>query len=251
MKLEKIRIGVVGAQGKVGRAICAAAVAAPDLELVAEVSRNDSREALVATRTQVAVDFTHPDAVMRNLEFLIKHHIHAVVGTTGFDAARFEQVRGWLAKSPELGVLVAPNFAIGAVLCMRFARQAARFFDSVEVIELHHANKVDAPSGTAYHTAELISAARAQAGVVDAPDATTVALDGARGANVGGVRVHSVRLAGLVAHQEVLFGAQGETLTIRHDSTDRSSFVPGVLLGIRQVGRRPGLTIGLESLLDL
>lgn len=246
-----IRVGVLGAKGKVGGAICAAVQAADDLELVATVDQGDRIESFVETDTDVVVDFTHPDVVMGNLKFLVENGIHAVVGTTGFDDARLDTVRGWLASSPQTGVLIAPNFAIGAVLSMRFAEQAARFFDSVEVIELHHPHKADAPSGTAYRTAALIAQARGKAGVGVSPDATSTALDGARGADVDGVRVHSVRLAGLVAHQEVLLGTQGETLTIRHDSFDRSSFAPGVLLGVRQIGSRPGLTVGLDPLLDL
>ncbi|MEV6338105.1 4-hydroxy-tetrahydrodipicolinate reductase [Nocardia vinacea] len=246
-----IRVGVLGARGKVGQAICAAVQAADDLELVATVDKDDSLESFTESETQVVVDFTNPDVVMGNLKFLVERGIHAVVGTTGFDEGRLDEVRGWLAGRPETGVLIAPNFAIGAVLSMRFAEQAARFFDSVEVIELHHPNKVDAPSGTAYRTAGLIAAARDKAGVGRSPDATTQELEGARGADVDGVRVHSVRLAGLVAHQEVLFGTQGETLTIRHDSIDRSSFAPGVLLGVREIANRPGLTVGLDPFLDL
>ncbi|WP_278312869.1 4-hydroxy-tetrahydrodipicolinate reductase [Lolliginicoccus levis] len=246
-----LRVGVLGARGKVGQAICAAVTAASDLELVAEVDKDDALDDLVTAGAQVVVDFTHPDVVMGNLEFLISHGIHAVVGTTGFDEGRVAQVRRWLDEQPGVGVLIAPNFAIGAVLCMRFAEQAARFFESVEIVELHHPNKADAPSGTAARTAELIGAAREAAGCADIPDATTSELDGARGAEVGGVRVHSVRLAGLVAHQEVLLGTQGETLTIRHDSLDRSSFAPGVLLGVRGIGDRPGLTIGIDPFMDL
>ncbi|WP_249643603.1 4-hydroxy-tetrahydrodipicolinate reductase [Nocardia sputi] len=246
-----IRVGVLGARGKVGQAICAAVTAAEDLELVAAVDKDDSLDTFTAANTQVVVDFTHPDVVMGNLRFLVEHGIHAVVGTTGFDDARLAQVRDWLAGHREVGVLIAPNFAIGAVLSMRFAEQAARFFESVEVIELHHPNKADAPSGTAYRTAGLIATARDKAGLDRSPDATTTELEGARGADVDGVRVHSVRLAGLVAHQEVLFGTQGETLTIRHDSIDRSSFAPGVLLGVREIANRPGLTVGLDPFLDL
>ena len=246
-----IRVGVLGANGKVGKAICDAVTAADDLELVATVDQGDPIEQFVESDAEVVVDFTHPDVVMDNLKFLVANGIHAVVGTTGFDDDRLDAVRSWLADSPATGVLIAPNFAIGAVLTMRFAEQAARFFDSVEVIELHHPNKADAPSGTAYRTAALIADARAAAGVGKSPDATTTELEGSRGADVAGVRVHSIRLAGLVAHQEVLFGTQGETLTIRHDSIDRSSFAPGVLLGVRQIARRPGLTVGLDPLLDL
>lgn len=246
-----MRVAVLGAKGKVGTTMVGAVRAADDLELSAAVDAGDPLSLLTDGGTEVVIDFTHPDVVMDNLKFLIDNGIHAVVGTTGFTAQRLEQVRTWLADAPETGVLIAPNFAIGAVLSMRFAQAAARFFDSVEVIELHHPNKADAPSGTAYRTAALIAEARAAAGVGRSPDATTTELDGARGADVAGVRVHSVRLAGLVAHQEVLLGTQGETLTIRHDSIDRSSFAPGVLLGVREIGGRPGLTVGIDPLLDL
>ncbi|MCH5642446.1 4-hydroxy-tetrahydrodipicolinate reductase [Gordonia sp. ABSL49_1] len=246
-----IRTGVLGSAGKVGRAIVAAVDRADDLTYTVGVDKGDALEFLTDTDTEVVVDFTHPDVVMDNLKFLISNGIHAVVGTTGFTEERLRIVAGWLADSPGTGVLIAPNFAIGAVLSMRFAAQAARFYDSVEVIELHHPYKADAPSGTAYRTAALVAQARADAGVGPSPDATTEELDGARGAVVDGVRVHSVRLAGLVAHQEVLLGTEGETLTIRHDSLDRSSFAPGVLLGVREIGSRPGLTVGLEELMDL
>lgn len=248
---DQIKVGVLGSGGKVGQAIVEAVTAADDLDYTAGVDQGDSLSRFVESGTEVVVDFTHPDVVMDNLDFLVEHGINAVVGTTGFDDDRLNTVRDWLSKKPGVGVLIAPNFAIGAVLSMRFAQQAARFFDSVEVIELHHPHKADAPSGTAYRTARLIGEARAAAGVPESPDASSTELDGARGAEVDGVRVHSVRLAGLVAHQEVLFGTQGETLTIRHDSIDRSSFAPGVLLGVREIGARPGLTVGLEDLMDL
>ncbi|MGH3722999.1 MAG: 4-hydroxy-tetrahydrodipicolinate reductase [Mycobacterium sp.] len=239
--------GVLGAQGKVGQAMCQAVDAAVDLDLVAAVDKDDSLDALAAA--SVVIDFTHPDVVMDNLKFLIGNGIHAVVGTTGFTDERLDQVRAWLSESPGTGVLIAPNFAIGAVLSMKFAQQAARFFESVEVIELHHPNKADAPSGTATRTARLIAEARK--GLPPSPDATSTGIEGARGADVDGVRVHAVRVAGLVAHQEVLFGTTGETLTIRHDSIDRSSFAPGVLLAVRNIAARPGLTIGIEPLLEL
>jgi 4-hydroxy-tetrahydrodipicolinate reductase len=249
--MSGIKVGVLGSAGKVGQAIVAAVEAADDLTYTVGVDKGDALEFLTDTDTQVVVDFTHPDVVMDNLKFLIGNGIHAVVGTTGFTDERLDTVRGWLADSPGTGVLIAPNFAIGAVLSMKFAAQAARFYDSVEVIELHHPHKADAPSGTAYRTAALVAQARAAAGVGPSPDATSEELDGARGATVDGVRVHSVRLAGLVAHQEVLLGSEGETLTIRHDSLDRSSFAPGVLLGVREIASRPGLTVGLEELMDL
>ncbi|MGV9673346.1 MULTISPECIES: 4-hydroxy-tetrahydrodipicolinate reductase [unclassified Gordonia (in: high G+C Gram-positive bacteria)] len=248
---DGIKVGVFGSNGKVGKAIVAGVEEAADLTFSAGVDKGDDPARFVESGTQVVVDFTHPDVVMDNLKFLIDNGIHAVVGTTGFTEERLAQVREWLSAAPGVGVLIAPNFAIGAVLCMRFAQQAARFFDSVEVIELHHPAKADAPSGTAFRTASLIAEARDAAGVGVSPDATTSELDGARGAVVDGVRVHSVRLAGLVAHQEVLLGTQGETLTIRHDSLDRTSFVPGVLLGVRNVAGRPGLTVGLDVLMDL
>lgn len=227
----------------------AAVEAADDLAFSAGVDAGDPLTLLTDSRTEVVIDFTHPDVVMDNLKFLIDNGIHAVVGTTGFTDERLDQVRSWLAAKPDVSVLIAPNFAIGAVLSMHFVQQAARFFESVEVIELHHPQKADAPSGTAARTARLIAEARK--GMPANPDATSTSLDGARGADVDGVPVHSVRLAGLVAHQEVLFGTQGETLTIRHDSLDRTSFVPGVLLAVRRAADRPGLTIGIEPLLDL
>lgn len=244
-----MRVGVLGAKGKVGATMVAAVQAAEDLTLSAQVDAGDPISLLTEGGTEVVIDFTHPDVVMDNLKFLIDNGIHAVVGTTGFTAERLDQVRSWLDTQPGCAVLIAPNFAIGAVLSMHFAAQAARFYDSVEVIELHHPHKADAPSGTAARTAQLIAEARKD--MPPNPDATSTGLPGARGADVDGVRVHSVRLAGLIAHQEVLFGTEGETLTIRHDSLDRTSFVPGVLLAVRGIAERPGLTVGLEPLLDL
>lgn len=244
-----MRVGVLGAKGKVGATMVAAVQAAEDLTLSAQVDAGDPISLLTEGGTEVVIDFTHPDVVMDNLKFLIDNGIHAVVGTTGFTAERLDQVRSWLDTQPGCAVLIAPNFAIGAVLSMHFAAQAARFYDSVEVIELHHPHKADAPSGTAARTAQLIAEARKD--MPPNPDATSTGLPGARGADVDGVPVHSVRLAGLVAHQEVLFGTEGETLTIRHDSLDRTSFVPGVLLAVRGIAERPGLTVGLEPLLDL
>jgi 4-hydroxy-tetrahydrodipicolinate reductase len=248
---EPIRVGVLGARGRMGQQVCRAVDAAPDLDLVAMVDAGDWLFSVADAGSQVLVDFTHPDVVMDNIRFAIDQGIHAVVGTTGFTAERIETVRHWLTDSPDTGVLIAPNFGIGAVLSMRFAQLAARFYESAEVIEWHHPGKADAPSGTAVRTAELIAEARGEAGLPAAPDATTQSRDGARGADVDGVRVHALRISGMVAHQEVVFGAEGETLTIRHDSLDRVSFMPGVLLAVRTVAARPGLTIGLEALLDL
>jgi 4-hydroxy-tetrahydrodipicolinate reductase len=250
-----LKVGVLGALGKVGRAVCDAVEEAGrtdgDVELVARIDVDDDLQTLVDQGVEAVVDFTHPDVVMDNLEFCISHGIHAVVGTTGFDADRLETVRGWLAESEGTGVLVAPNFSIGAVLMMRFAAAAARFYESVEIIELHHPDKADAPSGTSRRTAEVIAAARADAGLGPVPDATSTSLDGARGADVDGIRIHGLRVRGLVAHQEVLLGGVGETLTIRHDSLDRVSFTPGVLVGLREIAHHPGLTVGLEEFLDL
>ena len=240
-----IGVGVVGARGRMGQAVVEAITASADCELIAAIDLGDDLSAL--DDVQVMVDFSTPDAVMQTLEYCISRGIHCVVGTTGFDEGRLAQVRQWAAQSPMTGVLIAPNFGIGAVLMMAFAEQAAGFFESVEIIELHHPNKVDAPSGTATHTAHRIAAARQRAGASSAPDATVAALEGARGAAVDQIPVHSVRLRGLVAHQEVLFGGVGETLTIRHDSMDRTSFMPGVLLAVTKVDEHPGLTIGLES----
>ncbi|GAA0519594.1 4-hydroxy-tetrahydrodipicolinate reductase [Saccharopolyspora subtropica] len=246
-----IKVGVLGARGRMGSEAVRAVGEAPDTELVAAINREDPLTGLVDGGAQVAVDLTHPDAVLDNIRFCVEHGIHVVVGTSGLGTPELDRVRGWLADRPEVGVLVAPNFAIGAVLSMRFAELAAKFFESVEIVELHHPKKADAPSGTAARTAQVVAQARAAAGLGAVPDATTKELDGARGADVDGVRVHSVRMTGLVAHQEVLFGTEGETLTIRHDSYDRRSFMPGVLLSIREVGSRPGLTVGLDALLGI
>ena len=241
-----IKVAVLGSRGRMGSEVVKAVTEAKDLELVAELDLGDSLDTLVSAGAQVVVDFTTPDSVMANLEFVISKNIHAVIGTTGFDDARIAKIKSLLSTSKS-GVLIAPNFAIGAVLMMEFATKAAKYFESAEIIELHHPNKVDAPSGTAARTAELMSAARKEAGLSAGPDATTTSLDGARGATVGQIPVHSVRLRGLVAHQEVLLGGIGETLTIRHDSIDRVGFMPGVLLGVRQVVNHPGLTFGLEN----
>jgi 4-hydroxy-tetrahydrodipicolinate reductase len=248
---ESIRVGVLGARGRMGQQVCKAVDSADDLEVVAMVDAGDWLFSVADADSQVLVDFTHPDVVMDNIRFAIDQGIHAVVGTTGFVDARLDQLRTWLSASPGTGVLVAPNFSVGAVLMMRFAAEAAAFFESVEIVELHHPDKVDAPSGTARRTAALVAAARADAGRGPIPDATSTSLEGARGADVDGIRVHGLRIRGLVAHQEVILGAPGETLTIRHDSLDRVSFTPGVLLGLRRIASTPGLTVGLESFLDL
>lgn len=242
-----INVAVLGARGRMGSEVVKAVEAAEGLALVAALDMGDSLEQLKGSAAHVVVDFTTPDSVMGNLEFLINNGINVVVGTTGFDDAKLATVQGWLAQNPSVGVLIAPNFAIGAVLMMEFAAKAARYFESAEVIELHHPAKVDAPSGTAARTAELMSAARKDAGLGVMPDATTTSIDGARGALVAGIPVHSVRARGLVAHQEVLFGGLGETLTIRHDSIDRAGFMPGVILGVRKIVNTPGLTHGLDK----
>lgn len=248
---DALTVAVLGAAGRMGRTVVDAVEAAPDLELVAALEHGDDVGAVAATGARVAIDFTVPAVAEQNVRSLVAQGVHAVVGTTGWTAESLARVEADLAQRPGVGVLVAPNFALGAVLAMAFAARAARWFESVEVVELHHPDKVDAPSGTARHTAEAIAAARRAAGLGPVPDATTTALDGARGADVDGVRVHAVRLRGLVAHEEILLGNAGEQLTIRHDSFDRVSFVPGVLHAVRQVGTHPGLTVGLEHYLDL
>lgn len=244
-----IKVAVFGAKGRMGREICKAVDEAADLQLVAGVDAGDDRTEV--EKAQVVIDFTHPDAVMDNIKWCIDHGINAVVGTTGFSPAKYDEVRGWLAAKPGVNVLIASNFSIAAVLLMHFAAKAAPFFESVEVIELHHPRKVDAPSGTAITTANMIAGARADADCPPMPDATVKELDGARGAVVDGVHVHSVRLQGLFAHEEVVFGNPGEMLTIRDDSFHRSSYMPGVLAAVRAVGKRPGLTIGIDDLLGI
>lgn len=246
-----IRVGVLGAAGRMGAEVCRAVDGAEDLDLVAGLDVDDDLARLVDLGAEVVVDFTHPAAVMANLNFAVAHGIHCVVGTTGFDAERLETITALLASHRAVGMVIAPNFSIGAALMMRFAAEAARYYPSAEVVEYHHPGKADAPSGTARETAARMGRARVTADLAPMPDATTTALDGARGAVIDGVPVHSVRLSGLVAHQEVLLGGPGETLTIRHDSLDRESFMPGVLAAVRAVASRPGLTLGLEPMLGL
>jgi 4-hydroxy-tetrahydrodipicolinate reductase len=257
-----IRVAVVGATGRMGREVCRTVAADPDLALVAAVSRSapgaslaDAIEldgdagSLVLARhldeireavPEVLVDFTAAAHAPDHIAWGLANGMHVVVGTTGFEIDE-----AW--RGAAVGVIVAPNFAIGAVLLMRFAEQAARILPSAEVIEMHHDGKRDAPSGTALLTAQRIAAARGEVPVAPLGDA---AHPGARGADVDGVRIHSVRLPGLIAHQEVIFGGQGQTLTMRHDSTDRTSFMPGVMLAIKAAPTRPGLTVGLEPLLE-
>lgn len=248
---EMLKVAVLGAKGRLGSAAVDAVEAAQDMELVAALGRGDSLDTLLTTGAQIVVDLTVPDQSEANVRFAVEHGLHTVVGTTGWDSAKLESLGELLQKNPEVGVLIAPNFALGSVLATHFAAKAAKYFDSVEIIELHHPRKVDAPSGTALRTAQLVAAARTAANMPEAPDATETQMDGARGASVDGIPVHSVRLAGLVAHQEVLLGSAGEQLTIRHDSFNHVSFVPGILLGIRQVAAHPGLTVGLDGYLDL
>lgn len=246
-----IKVGVLGAKGRVGQSIVEGVNAADDLELVAEIGRDTPLQELVDNGAEVVVDFTQPGVVMDNLKFVVEHGIHAVVGTTGFDAERLAKVEEWTKADGAGHVLIAPNFAISAVLTMTLAKQAAKFFETAEVIEFHHPTKLDAPSGTAIHTAQGIAEARKEAGLGAMPDATEQSLEGARGANVDGVPVHAVRMRGMVAHEEVIFGAQGQSLTIRQDSYDRSSFTPGVLVGVRNIAEHPGLVVGLDNYLDL
>lgn len=247
--MSAIKVSVIGAAGRMGATVCRAVEAADGLELVGRFDVGDDLGDLAGA--DVVVEFSVPDSSPTNVAHCVAQGVNVVVGTTGWSADRVSVLREQVAAAPGVGVLIAPNFALGAVLMMAFAERAARFYESVEVIELHHPDKVDAPSGTAARTADLIGAAREAAGVGPVPDATTQDPDGARGARVHGIPVHSVRLRGLVAHQEVLLGNEGEQLSIRHDSFDRSSFMPGVLAAVRAVGDHPGVTVGLEHYLGL
>ncbi|HLS04647.1 MAG TPA: 4-hydroxy-tetrahydrodipicolinate reductase [Actinomycetales bacterium] len=251
MSGSTIKVAVLGARGRMGSHVVSAVEAATDMSVVAQIDVDDDLDKQLAdSGAQVAVDFTLPSVTEANVTALIAAGIHAVVGTTGWDEEALARIEKQIAGR-NVGVLIAPNFSLSAVLAMNFAQQAAQWFESAEVIELHHPDKVDAPSGTAVHTAEMIARVRREADLGEMPDATTQALDGARGALVAGVPVHSVRLRGLVAHEEILFGGPGEQLTIRTDSFDRISFMPGVLAAIRKIGQRPGLTVGLDQLLDI
>ncbi|WP_272878656.1 4-hydroxy-tetrahydrodipicolinate reductase [Rothia nasimurium] len=245
------KVAVVGAAGRMGSEAVKAVNTAPDMDLVVALGNGDSLDLLVDYGAEVMIDLTVPAATEANVHFAVENGIHAVVGTTGWTEERLAALEAKLAERPEVGVLIAPNFAIGSLLATEFAARAAKFFESVEVIEMHHPNKVDAPSGTAVHTAKKIGEARAAAGVPESPDATETDEGGSRGAKVAGVNVHAVRLRGLTAHQEILLGDAGQQLVIRHDSFDRTSFMPGVLLGVRQVAEHPGLTVGLDHYLDL
>ncbi len=244
-----IRVGVVGAKGKMGAIVVAAVQADSECELVAAIDIDDSLDKLATARCEVVVDFTNPNVVMDNLAFCIKHGIDAVVGTSGFTPERIETLKLWAGQRAHSRVLIAPNFSMGAVLMIAFAGIAAPYFESVEIIESHHPEKIDAPSGTARFTAEKIAAGRQ--GLGPNPDATELQGMGARGMNVGGVPIHSVRLRGLVAHQEVVFGAVGETLTIKHDSLNRDSFMQGVLIAVKEINHIDGVVVGLENVLPL
>jgi 4-hydroxy-tetrahydrodipicolinate reductase len=264
-----VRVGVLGATGRMGQATCRALLAADDLELVAAVARSsgvghelrdlvpeapadllvgESLSDLVAAEAEVVVDFSRPEATTAAVEGLLRDGIHLVSGTTGLPQAALDQLAALAGKADHGNAVWAPNFALGAVLATHFATIAARWYPAAEVIELHHQGKADAPSGTALRTARAIADARRPG---DAGAAGSESVAGVRGGEVEGVRVHSVRLPGLVAHQEVIFGGQGEVLTLRHDSLDRTSFMPGVLLAVQGVAARPGLTVGLEPLLGL
>ncbi|WP_456697344.1 4-hydroxy-tetrahydrodipicolinate reductase [Aeromicrobium sp. P5_D10] len=245
------RVAVLGAKGRMGSESVRAINAAEGLEVVAEIDLGDSLDVITSSGAEVALDFTQPGVALDNVAWCIDHGVDVVVGTSGFDDDRIATVRAKLGDAPTASVLIVPNFSIGAILMMKFATAAAPFFESVEVIEMHHPNKVDAPSGTAVRTAELIAAARAAAGSPPLPDATTTDPDGARGAKIAGVPVHAVRARGFVASQEIMYGGEGESFSIRHDSHDRTSFMPGVVAAVRGVGGRPGVTVGLDEILGL
>ena len=251
MSNVEIRVAVLGANGRMGSEAVKAVENASDMELVSAQGRGDELSEILTAGATHIVDLTVPEATENNVRFAVENGIHAVVGATGWDTERLQRLEDLLTEHPEAGVLIAPNFALGSVLATAFAAKAAQYFESAEIIELHHPQKVDAPSGTAVRTAELMGEARRAADVRPSPDATETSLEGARGAEVAGIHVHSVRLRGLVAHQEVLLGSPGEQLTLRHDSFDRASFMPGVLLGLRTAGSKPGLTHGLDRYLDL
>lgn len=241
-----MRVGVSGARGRMGSTVCAAVAAAPDLELVAEVDEGDDLSLFTEAVVDVVVDFTTPKTVGENVDWYLDNGIHAVVGTTGWTDDDLERWRG-LAQRGDANAVVAPNFALGAVLLMHLSAIAAQHLADVEIIELHHDGKVDAPSGTALLTADVVAQARSSA-----PEPVLGETHaGARGADRNGIRIHAIRLPGLVAHQEVIFGAEGQTLSIRHDTSDRTAFMPGVLLAVRAVADRPGVTVGLEALLGL
>ncbi|MFC0581476.1 4-hydroxy-tetrahydrodipicolinate reductase [Micrococcoides hystricis] len=246
-----INVAVLGARGRLGSAAVKAIEAADDMAVVATLGRGDDLSLIESSGATHVLDLTVPDQSEANVRHAVAAGKHTVVGTTGWDEQKRQRLQDLLKDQPEVGVMIAPNFAIGSVLASRFAAAAAQYFESVEIIELHHPNKVDAPSGTAIRTAEMISQARVEAGTPAAPDATETALDGARGADVESIPVHSVRLRGLTAHQEVLFGGAGETLTLRHDSFGHDSFMHGILLALRTVADRPGLAYGLDEYLDL
>ncbi|MBM9462727.1 4-hydroxy-tetrahydrodipicolinate reductase [Aeromicrobium sp. YIM 150415] len=245
------RVAVLGARGRMGSTSVEAIEAADDLDLVAAVDKDDAIEALTESGAEAALVFTTPDVAMDQVRWCVERGIHVVIGTSGFGDDKVAQLRELAARHEGVGILVVPNFSIGAVLMMRFAAVAAPFFESVEVIEMHHPDKVDAPSGTAVRTAEMIGTARREAGSAPLPDATTTDPDGARGATVAGVPVHAVRARGFTASQEVLFGDPGEIFSIRHDSSTRESFMPGVVAALRSVAERPGVTVGLDSVLGL
>ena len=246
-----IKVAVLGAKGRMGSTSVAAITAADGLDVAAQIDVDDSLETVTTSGAQVVLDFTQPDVALDNVRWCIEHGIDVVVGTSGFDDTKLVRVRELLGQDPQVGVLIVPNFSIGAVLMMKFAADAAPWFESVEVIEMHHPDKVDAPSGTATRTAEMIAAARERAGSAALPDATTTDPEGARGAKVAGIPVHALRARGFVASQEVVLGGAGETFSIRHDSHDRESFMPGVLAALRAVQDRPGLTVGLDAVLGL
>ena len=244
-----IRVGVIGANGKMGSNVVAAVQADAQCELAVAIDIDDSLEELSKERCDVVVDFTSPAVVMDNLAFCIKHGIDAVVGTSGLTPERIETLKLWAGQRANSRVLIVPNFSMGAVIMIAFAGIAAPYFESVEIVESHHPDKVDAPSGTARFTAERVAVARQ--GHAPNPDATDSQDMGARGTNVDGVPIHSVRLRGLVAHQEVVFGSIGETLTIKHDSLNSDSFMQGVLIAIKEIGDIDGVVVGLENVLPL
>lgn len=246
-----IRVAVIGAKGRMGSHAVDAINDAEGLELVAALGSSDSLETLIEKNIDVAVELTVPKSTEDNVTYLVENGIDTVVGTTGWDNDRLARLEATLKNHPETAVLIAPNFSIGAVLAMRFAELAAPYFDSAEVVEIHHTRKLDAPSGTANHTAQRIAAARNAAGLPAVPDSTESDPQGARGAVIDGIHVHAIRQQGMNAHEEILFGSDGEALTIRTDSHSTSAFMPGIVTAVRSIADYTGLIHGLENMLDL
>lgn len=241
------KVSVVGAKGRMGETTVEAIGKDSELSLHCAIDQGDGLDQL--SGSDVLVDFTTPEAVMQTLEFAIKNNIHAVVGTTGWNDEKLNRIKE-LLKTSKSSIRIVSNFSIGAILMMRFAEEAAKYYESAEIVEIHHPSKKDAPSGTSQSTAKIIATARAKHNLPPQPDSTSTEIAGARGANVSDIKIHALRVEGAIAHQETIFGSKGELLTIRHDSFDRESFMPGVILAVKNVAKTPGLTLGINDLIN-